>query len=224
MCKTCGLNDKSISKIVDFIEKDFFSFIAKNENYLPPNVTGLNYAVEYDPATGLYFIHLNQVIGRGGQKVVTRSVLYGIEKPQVVATAASQSQSEINNEIEIARKLQHIPHVLHVIASPANSHQGRVMYEMITEYYDQGSLKDPGKQESLTMKEKVDIAKDLMEALKDVHAAGYIHGDTHSGNLLLERNQDRSLRDVRYRLVVIDWGTASPISPATDFYRKKGPI
>ena len=95
------------------------------------------------------------------------------------------------------------------------------MYEMITEYYDQGSLKDPGKQESLTMKEKVSIAKDLMEALKDVHAAGYIHGDTHSGNLLLERNQDRSLRDVRYRLVVIDWGTASPISPATDFYERR---
>lgn len=219
-CISCNLDRNEVYEIVKFIENDFSSYLAQGLFYLSKDITGLAYDLEYDSNTNLYFIHLKQLIGSGMLKDVYRSVLYGIVHPQVVATAVSRNSAINESEIEVIKALQHIERVLHLITITESLVGEGMETRLITAYYDGGNLTDEYKKE-FSLKEKISLAKDLLEALKDTHTAGYAHNDVHMGNVLLEKNSHPLLKDVRYRLVLADWGNAVKLTSQNEYVKKR---
>lgn len=206
LCKGSYLTEKEIKRIVEFIEHQFPFLISRGCCYAPPHLTGLKAAVEFDPETEQYFIHLVHSIGSGCNKTVFRSILYGIEMPHFVATARSRENLSLEREIAILRSLQHIERALFLIAAPKRNPPA-----MITNLCEGGSLQDIELKRSFTIREKIALAKDLMEALMAIERASTAHLDIHDGNLFLDDNDDEALQGIRYRLVLGDWGAASAI-------------
>lgn len=219
-CLDCGITRDQVKTLVKFIEHDFFKFIVQDQYYLQSEVTGLPYDLEYDRETGLFFIHLKKFIGAGSVKSVTLSILYGIENPRVVATAIAKPGSDILFELAVVRELQHIDRVYHVIAITENQVGDKVENSIITTYYEGGELTQE-KKSRFSFKEKVSLAKDLMEALKGAHEAGFVHEDIHDGNTLLEKNEDPKLTGVGQRLVLADWGKSFKVTHLSEYYKRK---
>lgn len=218
-CHKCGLKESEIKKVVHFIEKDFSKFIAQKQYHLGTHVTGLPFAVEYDVETDLYFIHLDQFLGKGRVKIVNRSIQYSLDHPKIVATTTIRARGSLNSEITVLKNLQHCDRILHLIATPKNENGD--FHKMMTTFYAGGALSEIENIKNLTLREKISLAKDLMEALKEAHERGFVHEDIHSANIILERNKNSALQNIRYRLVLIDWGKAIAVSGPHEYYKRK---
>jgi serine/threonine protein kinase len=110
-------------------------------------------------------------------------------------------------EIEIMKKLKGLSRVIQLIAAPTHKEDGELIQEVITEIYPLGSL-DQFDQSKLSLKDKVCMARDLMEALRGAHARNISHNDIGSKNTFVEENKDPNLKGVKYRLVLADFGEA----------------
>lgn len=210
VCSRLPLHKHEVMQAVQFIEEDFFPWIAGEEYYLPKEVTGLMGDIEYDPATGYYFIHFDQVVGEGCCKIVTLSILYGVIIPEMVATTVPRKGMELEGEVAILKSVQHIDRVMHLIADPRG---GR--HKMITTFYERGSLANATEDKQVPVETIALWTKDLLEALERVHRSGIVHLDIHPNNLLLERNQEGL-----ERLVLIDWGTAKVLTGVNSYYKQ----
>lgn len=206
VCTQRSLQKHEVMQAVQFIEEDFSPWISQGHYFLPKETTGLMGDVEYDPATGLYFLHFDVIIGEGCNKIVTLSLLYGIEAPEMVVTATPRIGNEIEGEVAILKMVQHIDRVLHLIADPSS-----FQHRMITELYEGGSLAEAIQDPHFSMRKKALMAKGLLETIKEVHRSGFVHLDIHSRNLLLDKTD---------RLVLIDWGTAKVLDKTNIFYKQ----
>lgn len=220
VCKKCDFQFGELKKIVHFIEKDFPKLISQKRYYVGTDLTGLTCALEYDVDSGLYFIHSNQMIGKGRVKIVTYTIQYSVENPKMVATTTIRSRGSLDAEIAVIKNLQHNDRILHIITTPKSDSEDGKTRRMITSFYEGGNLHDL-ELKKLTTREKISLAKDLMEALKEAHAKEFVHEDIHSANLLLEKNKNHALQNIRYRLVLADWGKAVAVSSTNDFYKRK---
>lgn len=220
MTKTStSLTFNKVHKITEFIEKNFQSLIDKGEFYLQRH-EGLPCALEYDPETKKIFIHTGDLLGRGGSKTFKKSILYDVDDPLMVAKANVAINIRTNQEITILKELSQVDRVTHLIASPIHKENGKRFQEIITTICLGGNIKDFFKKQSLSMKEKVSLATDLMEAIKNAHAHQIAHLDIYAKNILLEDNKDPNLKGIKYRAVLIDWGWAKRIKDSHDRFAK----
>ncbi|RIB23640.1 kinase-like domain-containing protein [Gigaspora rosea] len=69
-------------------------------------------------------------------------------------------------------------------------------YFMVFQYANNGSLHSflSTKFQDLTWQIKLKILKDILLDLRDIHEAGYIHADLHSGNVLLDHRMSKSMQ------------------------------
>jgi len=216
-----SLMKDQIVKICEYSEKFFQNMILKGKFYLRREETGLAGNLEYDPHTKFHFIHTNDFVGKGAFKRVTKSILFG-KNPEVLCANAQYSltnraeqNSQIyskfgikeDNEIKYMQELKGIKRVIQLIAAPTHKEGPEIIQEIITElcplgvlyYFDLSNL---------TLKDKVCMARDLMEGLMGAHARKITHNDLHRKNVFVERNKDAALKGVNYRLIIADWGLA----------------
>ncbi|CRX38685.1 protein kinase domain-containing protein [Estrella lausannensis] len=197
-----SLRKHQVMQAVRFIEEEFCLSVSSGNYYCPKEVTGLMGGLEYDPATGYYFIHLDYLVGQGCCKIVTLSILYGVKFPEMVAMTVPREGIAMNEEVAILRRVQSVDGVLRLISDPMG---GR--HKMITTLYEGGTLAEAGRKIHLSAREIALFAKDLLGVLKGVHQSGVVHLDIHPGNLLLEKREGE-----QRRLILIDWGIARVIN------------
>jgi len=215
--KKVKLRSSEITEIVHFIENYFLSYVNNGEFYARRQKTGLACDIEYDPETELVFIHeINSPILHR-QKILYKSIQYDEEDPKIVFVTSNIEPSTDLEEVKILRKLPVSERVPNIIASPTHEENGRLSQKIILPCYEGGDLKVTEKNQ-FSIKEKVVLAMDLMEALKEVHKIGIFHGDVHGGNILLTKKGN--FKGVGFRAVLIDWASSKIIDEEPFAFRK----
>lgn len=178
------LSQEEWSECESFIQQESASLFSQGVNHIDA-ATGHPCSIERDPSTGRVYVHLEgregSVIGVGGFKRVTQSILYG-KHPELVARC--QGWSSLALEAEILGKLHAARGIVHM-KSFFSYPQGST--SLILEYFNAGCLRDLGKTLKISTKELLPIFEDLIVGLKSLHDAGYIHRDLHRGNVLFNR-------------------------------------
>ena len=114
--------------------------------------------------------------------------------------ARCQGWESLIREAEVLSKLDASPGIVHMksfgkLPNGENS--------IVLEYYNAGSLVGgPKKGARISKKELLFVIRDLVEGLRSLHAAGYIHRDLHRGNVLFTR------KDGRLHAALTDFGLA----------------
>ena len=183
-----------------FIRTRAKSFFSQGINYIDAG-QGHPCAIQRDPQTGFIYVHLDgkddSVIGIGGFKRVTQSILYG-DRSELVARC--QGWNSLIREAEVLSKLETSSGIVHMksfIKLPDGENS------IVLEYYNAGSLVGrPKKNQKISKKELLPVVRDLLEGLKNLHAAGYIHRDLHRGNVLFNRKKGK------LRAALTDFGLA----------------
>ena len=213
-----SLKNEQIIQICQFTEK-WFDIAIRNYNFhLFSENTGLPCDLEFDPETRLCFIHTTDLIGRGLIKVVSLSILYNRNNPMMVVSSEKNEayrDYEMEDEIRIHKLVAHVSRVIPLIATPPpfySSRKNTWIQRFITKFCPLGTLGDLDKR-LLSMKDRVSMAKDLLEGLKDMYSLNRIsHRDLHKNNILIEPNEDPRLVGVKYRLIIIDFDDAEECS------------
>jgi serine/threonine protein kinase len=169
------------------------------------------YAIQKDPSTGRIYVHLDgkndSVIGIGGFKRVTQSILYE-DHPELVARC--QGWASLIREAEVLSKLETSSGIVHM-KSFIGSSEGEC--SIILEYYNAGPLLGIEKKKlKISRKELPSVMKEVLEGLKNLHAAGYIHRDLHRGNILFTR------KDGILHAALTDFGLALRMDEQPDAY------
>ncbi len=172
-----------------FIKKEAAQFFSQGITYIHP-LPNHPYPIEQDPETGRIYIHLKgekkSLLGEGGFKQVTKSILYG-KRPKLVARC--RGGRTLIKEAEILCKLQGTPGIVQLKSFIQHQHKKS---DLILEYYNAGSLRNIQKRKlKIPEKELLPILRDLIIGLRSLHAAGYIHRDLHRGNILFNRKNGR---------------------------------
>ena len=206
------LSETSLSKkerlsLALFIENELSKYVAKKRYYITEKSAHLPRTVEHDPSTGLHFIHLgtNKVpeIGRGYQKVVTKSILYDIKKPEVVANC--KTSSNISKEIRLMKEVKGIKGIVKTIAFTKHTINQKTYRSIFCKLYNQGSLQlCMDNKVKFTFKEKVGMALNIMKGLSALHKRKIIHRDLGSRNYFVHIDKSKNGRKVT--AVVADLG------------------
>jgi hypothetical protein len=214
-----SLKNEQIIKICQFTEK-WFDIAIRNHNFhLFSENTGLPCDLEFDPETRLCFIHTTDLIGGGAIKDVSLSILYDPNNPKMVVSSVENDEYrgyKIDEEIRIHKLVAHISRVIPLIATPPPFYSSRKhawIQRFITKFCPLGTLGNFDKS-LLSMKDRVSMAKDLLEGLKDMYTLKerISHYDLHKNNVLIEPNEDPALEGVNFRLTIIDFDEADECS------------
>lgn len=161
--------------------------------------TGLHCVIERSrPLNGFLLTHLGHTphIGRGVHKVVSKAILY-TDQPKIVAVCNVDESGA--SEIEILEKLQGCRGIVQLLGYKRRSNQQFTIY---LEHLSGGSLHKMLKAGyRFTTRQKLAIAYDVMSGLRAMHEQQLVHGDLHSGNILLRR-----LHSGLFKAVLIDFG------------------
>ena len=144
--------------------------------------------VQWDPDKKLFFIHCGthgtEALGTGYQKVVTRSVLYDLHKPQVVARGLTSC--DVRNEVSAMKTFSNCPGLIPAISflEHQDEQSHTLMTSIITPLYNQGSLEKTlkNKRIGLSFQERFAIAKEIISGLRGMHAKEYAHRDLGARN------------------------------------------
>ncbi len=168
-----------------FLGSQANNFFRRGENSIDQG-PGHPCVIERDPENNRVYVHLDgkedSLIGVGGFKRVTQSILWG-KSPALVARC--QGSSSLLREAEILSKLHKALGIVHM-KSFLRSQNGT--YGLVLEYCNEGSLRgiEDGTLK-MTERELVSIFQELIAGLKSLHEAGYVHRDLHRGNVLMHR-------------------------------------
>src|SRR6185295_13860679 len=103
-----GINSAEIAEMCLFIETKLQDYIDREQYYIATKESALPRAIEYDPETKMTFIHLGvngiDRVGKGSRKLVTKSIQYNTQKPEILA-CCTQTKNPIR-EMKITRLMQ----------------------------------------------------------------------------------------------------------------------
>jgi len=209
----CGLKEHELYAITHFIENGLKKQIEKGNFYVKKEKTNLARTIEYDPVTNRVFIHLKthhvDPIGKGFHKKVTRSILYDVDSPELVANS---TMSEVNTkEIKYLKKTLGAKGLAETYAITTHSKKGsnKTVTSIMQKLYSGGTLYHfQHNAHELTEHEKLIVCRDLLHGLESLHDKDIVHRDLHGNNVLLHRNP-RSIS-----AVIIDLGQAKKAEKA----------
>lgn len=212
-----GISKAELFRIALFIETELDEAREKHgTNYLSRRKTGLERTLEYHPETKRLFIHLKDhgidEIGRGVKKVVTKSILYDVENPEFVARCSSSLK--MYDEMTALQYMQGSKGIVKLLGlSEKPGKNGVTVYSMMCKLYEGGTLSQAFKEKrKFSFKQKLTIARDLLEGLAAIHSKGLVHRDLTARNILLD--VDNSGKRVRYDAVIGDFGRIKHIEAA----------
>lgn len=202
--KDTKLSKKEILLFTLFIETELKNFTKKKDNYIDRKKSGLSKIVEFDPVTTLAFIHLGIKIGEGHQKIVTKSILYRLKNPRVVANC--QTSSHINREVNLMKRLRREPGLVESYAFTQHRRNNKTFTSIFTKLYNAGSLQLVfEKHIRFTLKERIEMALNIMKGINVLHKKHIIHRDLGARNYFV--NIDKG-KDGKRKItpVVADFG------------------
>lgn len=191
MKTTLGLNPGELVQISLFIEAELAKFRMQKKYFLSEKETGLPREIEYDPKSKNTFIHLGtrgvKRIGIGFHKIVTKTILYHIVRPEIVANCRTGLADK--REMKVIEALQGVRGIVEgraFITHTKKEHQEDKL-EIILKLYNKGSLMKMyyDKTQNFSLLEKLKIAVDLSTGLAGMHKRGLVHRDLHTGNQLI---------------------------------------
>jgi len=169
--------------------------------------------LQYDPETNSFFIHLKQKLGEGRKKIVTKTLRYDRENPELFARGTTTFN--IKDEMEAMRALKGLPCLLEAKAlmthKDPKSH--KKISTIVTPIYS-GALQDIfDKKIKLSFKQKLKIAHDIMQGIAVMQAKGYVHRDLGARNYFyLATLSKKKITDIS--AIVADMGRTIPASDA----------
>jgi len=209
-----GIEKNDLFRIALFIETELHTARDNvQNNYLSRRLTGLARTLEFDEESGKVFIHLKShgidEVGRGVKKVVTKSILYDVEEPKLVAHCTSSSA--MKDEVAALRDMQGSKGIVKLYASGERlTKEGAPLYKMMCKLYEGGTLSSAfSNKKRFSFKEKLIIAQHLIEGLAAMHEKGLVHRDLTARNILIEKREKNDIE-----AVIADFGRTKPINEA----------
>jgi len=208
-----GLTAEKTFPIALFAETDLQKEIQMKKFYWSKQKFGRE--LQYDPETKSFFIHLGthgiKPLGIGRKKVVTKTIRYDRERPEIMARGLTRCN--VKKEMQAMEWLRTLPGILEAEAlmhhkDPKHGHR---LMTIVTKIYRPGSLHNVLKKASwrLTLKERLQIANDLLEGLASIHSKGLVHRDLGARNYFVDiTSSNPESRSVR--AVVADMGRTIP--------------
>ncbi len=180
-----GLTKGELFKIAKYIEVKLKYKTKKGKAYLRSGKTGLARTIEYKSKRA--FIHLNQELGEGCHKKVTKSIMYAAHSPEIVANCTGDKT--VKFEGKILTQLHGAEGVAKTYAVTSHkSKHGKKIYSIITKLYNASTLRSyEYNRNKLEPHEEVYVARDLMKGLENMHANKLAHRDLHSGNFMVHK-------------------------------------
>ena len=211
-----NLSRQEFFKIILFIETKLPNFIAQKRYYLPQKETGLLCPLEYDPDTHSTFIHLQVLVGQGAAKKVTKSILYDVRNPKLVARLVQKENEQTSLEAHTLKRLKGSRGVLQLVAQTKHRENGIAYTTFFTHYFFPGSLATVLNDRSyrFSLKEKMKIAFDILKGLETVERMGIIHRDLKKENYLIEIAQGKKRGKKskrRIQVVIADFGHSTSV-------------
>jgi len=169
--------------------------------------------LQYDPETNFFFIHLDKPLGEGRKKIVTKTLRYDRENPELFARGTTTFN--IKDEMDAMRALKGLPCLLEAKAlmthKDPKSH--KKISTIVTPIYS-GALQDIfDKNIKLSFKQKLKIAHDIMQGITAMQAKGYVHRDLGARNYFYQATiSKKKITDIS--AVVADMGRTIPASDA----------
>jgi serine/threonine protein kinase/Tfp pilus assembly protein PilF len=150
-------------------------------------------AVEFGTQLGSYRIESR--LGEGGMGTVYRALDTKLSRPVAIKflsgdLADADARRRFQREAQMASSLNH-PHILTV--HDAGEFEGRQY--LVTEFVDDGTLKDWAKAEKRTWRQTVELLTDVADGLAAAHDAGMTHRDIKPANILVAKNGYAKLAD-----------------------------
>ncbi|HXM78849.1 MAG TPA: protein kinase, partial [Thermoanaerobaculia bacterium] len=146
------------------------------------------------------------VVYLGHDPQIERPVAIKTLRPPGIGTAASDVESRFLKEAKLAGRLQH-PNVVTIYE--AGEDAGLLYIAM--EYVDGESLtRYLASRQTLTLRERVEVVREVALALQHAHERGVLHRDVKPGNILLTRDR---------RVKVADFGIGKLLSGTQDLTR-----
>jgi tetratricopeptide (TPR) repeat protein len=156
-------------------------------------------------------------LGKGSFKIVKKKL--ALFTADMLAVGKQQLTSEREKklaakEVKIMKKLKDKPHILqlHSASVYRSSKKGDVQLT-ITEFCNMGELK--GHMKTLTDKQKLKVASDIIKGLIVVHENGVIHRDIKPANILLKKSFTEEGEEV-IEAVVGDFGLSCFVEGDSD--------
>lgn len=208
-----GMTLAELLQIAFFIETKLASCVAEKKFYLKAKETGLARTIEYDPATKYRFIHLemNNVpcIGGGAKKLVTKSILYDENAPEVLARC--EQTAKFDRELKITKRLQGLPGIVEARAYTDRVEKGVKYHTLFCKLYQPGTIADVLNDASykFTLREKLFMALNIVRGLEGMQKKRIAHKDLHIHNYLVNIKQDRITGQRDIDIVIADLGCAN---------------
>lgn len=208
-----GLQYETIVPIALFAETFLHEKIARKKYIFPQSKYGR--LLQYDPQSKKFFIHLEthgvKPIGFGKSKIVTKTILYHSEHPEVMAHGVTAK--DITKESNAMRDLAGVPCLLQAEAllSHRNLKSKKKYMATVTKIFRPGSLQSflDSSFSTLTLVEKITIASNLVTGLAGMHEHGYVHRDlgakNHFINIVYSKKKKRTVS-----AVIADFGRTIP--------------
>ncbi|UJR80577.1 Serine/threonine protein kinase [Sandaracinus amylolyticus] len=152
-----------------------------------------------------------EVAGRGGMGVVFRARDLRHERQVALKIARSE---RIRSQDDLVARLVAEARTMSLIDDPSVPRvfdvveTGRAGPAIVLEWVDGSSLDEELRDPSLDRTRTLDLAIQVVRAVRAVHRCGFVHGDLKPGNVLIEQEPDSP------RVRLVDFGLASPIGAA----------
>lgn len=219
-----GLKKKDVFSLCMYIETKLPSKIKDGKIYLKKEKTGLARTIEYDPKTKRTFIHLKKHhisgIGEGWHKKVTKSIMYDLKAPEIVANCVCDYTGE--GEVAVLKKVQGKQGIMETYALTEHTKQKtkKKVTSIICKLYNAHSVRHYQYNVSpMSPLDKLKIARDFVAGIESLHSKDLIHRDLHGANILVDRRLDPITGKEVFSAAVIDFGQVLSVKDAV----KKAP-
>lgn len=201
-----GISKNCLLAISLFIEAELPSYTSRGITYILAKKARISHDVEYIPKNDFVFIHLpKKILGVGYKKVVSKSILYNIERPEIVAHL--QQSGGMDREFKITESLNGHEGIFEVMAISKNKIHGNLKTSLFSKLYKPGSLDRVfNRNIHFSFKEKVAMALNVIKGLEHMHLHGIAHNDLGPKNHLVNIIRNSQTGDLDITHVLADFG------------------
>ena len=213
-----GLTLGEIVEITLFIETGLPSCIEQKNYYLTAASAKLPRSLEYDPITGYRFIHLEMHnldnLGEGTKKIVTKSILYDVTQPEVLARCQQlddpKRKKSIKRELKMTQELRECAGIVRARAFTTHTEDGKKYNTIFCKLYEPGAFSKvlKNKSQQFNLQEQMSIAYNLLRGLEAMRKHQVVHKDLGAENYLLNI-EEREGKPRKVEAVIADLGCAT---------------